>query len=198
MLKEFLKNFKAKFLIWTMENFCKRFPHVAEGIFDQVNEQSLNICKEISGDVLEYLDTERFFWIRIIKKYQRRLKDHPYSTDMVGLLYIALQKMATLVFANLSLMAPPIKIQLKSNMMEIHHFIGQLTMDTWKFVNSSWRTSLTRTLPTGTMEKHHFILLLNRVNLPFVNSCLKICQLPKKLVNGTLDQTKILALRLVD
>ena len=60
-----------------MENFCKRFPHLAKSVFDQVDEQSLNLCKEISGDVLEYLDSERFFWIRIIKKYQIRLKDFP-------------------------------------------------------------------------------------------------------------------------
>jgi ankyrin repeat protein len=60
-----------------MENLCKRFPHLAGAIFDQVDEPSLNICKEISGDVLEFLDNERFFWIRMIKKYQRRLKDFP-------------------------------------------------------------------------------------------------------------------------
>ena len=66
-----------------MENFCKRFPHLAKGVFDQVDEQSLNICKEISGDVLEYLDNERFFWIRMIKKYQRRLKDFPKLWKLV-------------------------------------------------------------------------------------------------------------------
>ena len=66
-----------------MENFCKRFPHLANSVFDQVDEQSLNICKEISGDVLEYLDKERFFWIRIIKKYQRRLKDFPKLWKLV-------------------------------------------------------------------------------------------------------------------
>ena len=65
-----------------MENLCKRFPHLAERIFDQVDDQSLSNCKEISGEVLEYLDSERFFWIRLIKRYglnpyRRRLKDFP-------------------------------------------------------------------------------------------------------------------------
>ena len=60
-----------------METLCKRFPHLAKRIFDQVDNKSLNKCKEISGAVLEYLDSERFFWIRMIKKYQRRLKDFP-------------------------------------------------------------------------------------------------------------------------
>ena len=60
-----------------METICKRFPHLAERIFDQVDDQSLNNCKEISEEVLEYLENERFFWIRIIKKYQSKLKDFP-------------------------------------------------------------------------------------------------------------------------
>ena len=66
-----------------MENFCKKFPHLAKSVFDQVDEQSLNLCKEISGDVLEYLDSERFFWIRMIRKYQRRLKDFPKLWKLV-------------------------------------------------------------------------------------------------------------------
>ena len=60
-----------------MENLCKRFPHLAAQVFDQVDDQSLNNCKEINRGVLEHLDNERFFWIRIIKKYQTRLKDFP-------------------------------------------------------------------------------------------------------------------------
>ena len=60
-----------------METICNRFPHLAERIFDQVDDQSLNNCKEISEEVLEYLENERFFWIRIIKKYGGKLKDFP-------------------------------------------------------------------------------------------------------------------------
>ena len=60
-----------------MENLCKRFPHLAAQVFDQVDDQSLNNCKEMNRGVLEHLDNERFFWIRIIKKYQKRLKDFP-------------------------------------------------------------------------------------------------------------------------
>ena len=67
-----------------METICKRFPHLAQRIFDQVDDQSLNNCKEISREVLGFLDNERFFWIRIIKKprgpnMQIRLKDFPKS-----------------------------------------------------------------------------------------------------------------------
>ena len=60
-----------------MDNLCKRFPHLAGRIFDQVDDRSLGKCKEISGEVLEFLDNERFFWIRLMKKYEGRLKDFP-------------------------------------------------------------------------------------------------------------------------
>ena len=58
-----------------MENLLQRFPHLAKRIFDQLDDRRLNRCKEISGEVLEFLDNERFFWIRIIMKYKRKIKD---------------------------------------------------------------------------------------------------------------------------
>ena len=56
-----------KFPIETMENLCERFPHLAENIFDQLDDESLNESKEISGEVLEFLENGKFFWIRIIQ-----------------------------------------------------------------------------------------------------------------------------------
>jgi ankyrin repeat protein len=58
-----------------MENLLQEFPHLAKRIFDQLDVRRLNRCKEISGEVLEFLDNERFFWIRIIMKYKRKIKD---------------------------------------------------------------------------------------------------------------------------
>ena len=60
-----------------MEDLCKRFPHLSENILKQVNDQSLNNCKEISSELLQCLERGRFFWIRMIKKYQKDLKDFP-------------------------------------------------------------------------------------------------------------------------
>ena len=60
-----------------MENLLRRFPHLAKRIFDQLDDRRLNRCKEISGEVLEFLENERFFWIRIIVKYKRQIKDFP-------------------------------------------------------------------------------------------------------------------------
>ena len=68
---------QAKFPKRTMENLLQRFPHLAKRVFEQLDDRSLNRCKEISGEVLEFLDNERFFWIRIIMKYKRKIKDFP-------------------------------------------------------------------------------------------------------------------------
>ena len=67
-----------------MENLCQRFPHLAGRIFDQVDDQSLNECKEISREVLESLNNERIFWIRIMKKQGHyKLKDFPKFWKLV-------------------------------------------------------------------------------------------------------------------
>ena len=66
-----------------MEDLCKRFPHLSENILSQVNDQSLNNCKEISSELLQCLERGRFFWIRMIKKYQKDLKDFPKFWKLV-------------------------------------------------------------------------------------------------------------------
>ena len=60
-----------------MENILQRFPHLAKRIFDQLDDRRLNRCKEISGEVLEFFENERFFWIRIVVKHRRKIKDFP-------------------------------------------------------------------------------------------------------------------------
>ena len=60
-----------------MENLLRRFPHLAKRIFDQLDDRRLNRCKEISGEVLEFFENKRFFWIRIVVKHRRKIKDFP-------------------------------------------------------------------------------------------------------------------------
>ena len=122
---------------------------------------------------------------------------HQCSIDGVGLLFIGLPIKGTLEFVSLSLTTLLIKIRpvATSIVVEIHHFIGQLKMDIWKFVNLSWKMLMIKILPTITQSQHqeeeiveimsqerkklHFIWLLKIVNFQFVNSYFKICQTKK-------------------
>ena len=69
MAKKFLI---AKYIDWTensfkMETFCKRFPVVGVSIMNCLDDKSLINCKEASKDICQFIEEERFYWIRMIK-----------------------------------------------------------------------------------------------------------------------------------
>ena len=49
----------------------KRFPHFSESIFNNLDNRSLINCKEASRELSEFIDNERFFWIRILRNYNK-------------------------------------------------------------------------------------------------------------------------------
>ena len=54
-----------------IEDLFKRFPHISQSIFDKLDNQSLINCKEASRELSEFLENERFFWIRVLRNYSR-------------------------------------------------------------------------------------------------------------------------------
>ena len=58
-----------------MEDLCRKFPAVAQNVFAKLDDKSLTDCKVVGKVLDDFLNNERFFWIRIIKKYF----EHPQS-----------------------------------------------------------------------------------------------------------------------
>ena len=54
-----------------MFGIFKRFPHFSESIFDNLDNQSLINCKEASRELSEFFESERFFWIRMLRNYSK-------------------------------------------------------------------------------------------------------------------------------
>ena len=52
-----------------MEDLCQRIPSVAVMIFKNMNNESLIKSKEASSELSQFMHNERFYWIRIIMKY---------------------------------------------------------------------------------------------------------------------------------
>ena len=51
-----------------MEELIARFPHIAEQIFQQLNNKSLTNCQEVSKSWLKFIDDNRnMSWIRILE-----------------------------------------------------------------------------------------------------------------------------------
>ena len=50
-----------------MEHFTEAFPHIADQIFQQLDNKSLTNCREVSKSWLKFIDDRNISWIRIIK-----------------------------------------------------------------------------------------------------------------------------------
>ena len=47
---------------------CKRFPFVGQIFLNNLENQSLARCKETNRGMNRFLENQRFYWIRILKK----------------------------------------------------------------------------------------------------------------------------------
>ena len=55
-----------------MEEVIKRFPHFSKGIFDSLDNQSLEKCNQVSKSWQTFIKNEKYYWIRIIKSYMEK------------------------------------------------------------------------------------------------------------------------------
>ena len=70
---------KTSVLKASMGTLCRRFPLASQMVFNHLDDQSLAQSKEASKKMAEFLDNERFYWIRIIKKYRGHFEGHEES-----------------------------------------------------------------------------------------------------------------------
>jgi hypothetical protein len=49
-----------------MEIFCSRILHIAENIFEQLDEKSLSNCREVAKSWQNCIDRRNLVWIRIV------------------------------------------------------------------------------------------------------------------------------------
>ena len=54
----------------TMEELCQRFPSIAQKIMKDVDNKTLINFKEANKITYDFLEKERFYWIRIIQRYK--------------------------------------------------------------------------------------------------------------------------------
>ena len=58
-----------------MEEFSNRFPALIPMILKNVDDQSLVKFKETSREMSEFIVKDRFYWIRIMKKYNQHFEE---------------------------------------------------------------------------------------------------------------------------
>ena len=52
-----------------MEDVIQRFPNISRQIFENLDNESLVLCREVCKAWKNCIDREKFYWIRIIIKY---------------------------------------------------------------------------------------------------------------------------------
>ena len=60
-------------------DMLRRLPHIGKQIFDSLNNVSLMRCKKISREWYDFIDVQKFTWIRIIKKHVK--ESNPTYTE---------------------------------------------------------------------------------------------------------------------
>ena len=53
----------------TIDTMLSRFPAVAEDIFKELNNKSLTKCRKVSVQWQNFIDNQKFIWLRRILKY---------------------------------------------------------------------------------------------------------------------------------
>ena len=66
-----------------MENLRNRFPTLISRILENVDDESLVTFKESNREIHDFLDRERFYWIRILRRYNGSFVEFQNSWKMV-------------------------------------------------------------------------------------------------------------------
>ena len=56
-----------------IDGFILKFPDVARDIFKELNNESLTTCRSVSRLWRDYLDDQKFCWVRMIQRYRKNM-----------------------------------------------------------------------------------------------------------------------------
>ena len=56
-----------------IDEIILRFPDVAQGIFKELNDETLTTCRNVSRLWCDYLDDQKFCWVRMIQRYRKNM-----------------------------------------------------------------------------------------------------------------------------
>ena len=66
-----------------METFILRFPTVTQSILQELDNQALTKCREVSLSLQTFLNQDKVLWIRMIQNYSENYGNHQQSWNLV-------------------------------------------------------------------------------------------------------------------
>ena len=122
----------------TIDTMLSRFPAVAEDIFKELNNKSLTKCRKVSVQWQNFIDNQKFIWLRKILKYNGSMtefSDHwkrmitSTSTDHVKELSTVMETFFEVQDSKCKSQWAPLHIAAIQGQLEMSKFIMQRTKD---------------------------------------------------------------------
>ena len=122
----------------TIDTMLSRFPAVAEDIFKELNNKSLTKCRKVSVQWQNFIDNQKFIWLRRILKYNASMtefSDHwkqmitNTSTDHVKELSTVVETFFEVHDSKCKSQWAPLHIAAIQSQLEMSKFIMQRTKD---------------------------------------------------------------------
>ena len=118
-----------------MENILKRFPHLGELTLNNLDNKSLINGKKASRDVSKFLENEKFFWIRILKRYHRNFVRFEESwREVIKKPSFEMVKQLAVTVQNFFQLYPVINYLESNQVAPIHIAAAQNNVDLYKFI----------------------------------------------------------------
>ena len=114
--------------------FFKRFPVVGARILNSLDDKSLARSKEASKKMVEFLENERFYWIRMIRKNKGKFQEHEEAWKL-AIIIAPVITLKELAFSMQKLfrqsayleMVSPLQIAVETGSLEICKYIFSKT-----------------------------------------------------------------------
>ena len=118
-----------------MEDILNRFPHLGKLTLNNLDNKSLINGKKASRDVSKFLENEKFFWVRILKRYHRNIDRFEESwKEVIKKTSFEMMKQLAVMVQNFFQLYPIIKNLESSQVAPIHIAAAQNNVDLCKFI----------------------------------------------------------------
>ena len=98
-----------------METFIGRFPHIAIQIFEQLNDESLKKCREVTKHWQQFIDDKNLSWTRIVEIPVQKGKSTylklAFKTGQINVLKTILEKTENEILKTSLLAEPVLSVQ---------------------------------------------------------------------------------------
>ena len=130
-----------------IDGIILRFPDVAQGIFKKLNDETLTTCRNVSRLWCDYLDDQKFCWVRMIQRYRKNMKNayHQWKkvfkntpVAIVKEISVSAQQFFEDNTSRIKFQWSPLHIAVGQGNFELCKYLFEKTKNTEPIIQSKW------------------------------------------------------------